>query len=45
MRKLLIYLLCLNISFLPSFNANAFMGAVAVAFLTPLLDSLLQDYY
>lgn len=35
MRKLLIYLLCLNISFLPSFNANAFMGAVAVAFSNP----------
>lgn len=37
MRKLLIYLLCLNISFLPSFNANAFVGVVPVALSNPVV--------
>lgn len=37
MRKLFIYLLCLNLSLLPAFQAHAFVGAVAVAFSNPVV--------
>lgn len=37
MRKLIIYLLCINLTLFPAFQARAFVGAVAVAFSNPII--------